>query len=153
LWRIATAISSGCRTLCQDDRDTIANENNPYLFWLLYGLQLAGVRPRYKLPVQLETDHPLEATGTGAPYSHGIATQMGILEASWDYMRDFARRKGTAIMKRRRGRHKVPQPDIGIPLAPTLQHFAHASGAGRRDARASDSRGGTSRGHDALWGA
>jgi len=76
----------------------IADERNPYLFWLLYGLQLAGVRPRYKLPVQVETDHPLQATGTGAPYSHGIATQMGILEASWDYMRDFARRTGTAII-------------------------------------------------------
>jgi hypothetical protein len=79
-------------------RQDVANENNPYLFWLLYGLQLAGVRPRYKLPVQLETDHPLQATGTGAPFNHGIATQMGILEASWDYMRDFARRTGTAIV-------------------------------------------------------
>jgi hypothetical protein len=70
----------------------------PFVFWLLYGLQLAGVRPRYKLPVQLETDHPLQATGTGAPFNHGIATQMSILEASWDYMRDFARRTGTAIV-------------------------------------------------------
>jgi hypothetical protein len=79
-------------------RQDVADERNPYLFWLLYGLQLAGVRPRYKLPVQLETDHPLEAVGTGAPFNHGIATQMGILEASWDYMRDFARRKNTAIV-------------------------------------------------------
>jgi hypothetical protein len=79
-------------------RQDVADERNPYLFWLLYGLQLAGVRPRYKLPVQLETDHPLEATGTGAPFNHGIVTQMGILEASWDYIRDFARRKNTAII-------------------------------------------------------
>jgi len=79
-------------------RQDVADERNPSLFWLLYGLQLAGVRPRYKLPVQLETDHPLEATGTGAPYSHGIATQLGILETSWDWMRDFARRKNTAIV-------------------------------------------------------
>jgi hypothetical protein len=79
-------------------RQDVANENNPYLFWLLYGLQLAGVRPRYKLPVQLETDHPLQATGTGAPFNHSITTQMGILEASWDWMRDFARRKNTAIV-------------------------------------------------------
>jgi len=79
-------------------RPGTANIHNPYLFWLLYGLQFAGVRPRYKLPVQIETDHPLQATGTGAPYNHGIATQMSILEASWDYMRDFARRKGTAIV-------------------------------------------------------
>jgi hypothetical protein len=71
---------------------------NGFLFWLLYGLQVAGVRPRYKLPVQIETDHPLEATGTGAPFNHGIATQMDILAASWDYMRDFARRTGTAII-------------------------------------------------------
>jgi hypothetical protein len=70
----------------------------PFVFWLLYGLQLAGVRPRYKLPVQVETDHPLQATGTGAPFNHAITTQMGILEASWDYMRDFARRKNTAIV-------------------------------------------------------
>jgi hypothetical protein len=79
-------------------RQDVANERNPYLFWLLYGLQLAGVRPRYKLPVQLETDHPLQAVGTGAPFNHAITTQMGILEASWDYMRDFARRTGTAIV-------------------------------------------------------
>ena len=70
----------------------------PFVFWLLYGLQLAGVRPRYKLPVQIETSRPLQATGTGAPYNHGIATQMGILAPSWDYMRDFARRTGTAII-------------------------------------------------------
>jgi len=69
---------------------------NSFLFWLLYGLQLAGVRPRYRLPVQIETDHPLEAKGAGAPF--GIASQMRILEASWDYMRDLARRKGTAIV-------------------------------------------------------
>jgi hypothetical protein len=79
-------------------RQDAASERNPYLFWLLYGLQLAGVRPRYKLPVQLETDHPLEAQSTSVPFSHSITTQMGILAASWDYMRDFARRKNTAIV-------------------------------------------------------
>jgi hypothetical protein len=79
-------------------RQDIADERNPYLFWLLYGLQLAGVRPRYRLPVQIETDHSLESVGTGAPFNHDIVTQMGILEASWDWMRDFARRTGTAIV-------------------------------------------------------
>jgi hypothetical protein len=79
-------------------RQDIASDNSPYLFWLLYGLQLAGVRPRYKLPVQVETDHPLESVGTGAPFNHAITTQLGILAASWDYMRDFARRKNTAIV-------------------------------------------------------
>lgn len=69
-----------------------------FVFWLLYGLQAAGVRPRYRLPVQLETDHPLQAVGTGAPFNHAITTQLGILEASWDWMRDFARRKNTAIV-------------------------------------------------------
>ncbi len=76
----------------------VASNGNPYLFWLLYGLQLAGVRPRYRLPVQIETDHPLQATGTGAPFNHAITTQMGILEASWDWMRDFARQRNTAIV-------------------------------------------------------
>jgi hypothetical protein len=79
-------------------RQDAADDRNPYLFWLLYGLQLAGVRPRYKLPVQLETDHPVEAIGTGAPFNHSLATQMDILVASFDYMRDFARRTGTAIV-------------------------------------------------------
>jgi hypothetical protein len=79
-------------------RQDIADDNNPYLFWLLYGLQLAGVRPRYKLPVQLETDHPLQAFSPGAPFNHAITTQMGILEASWDWMRDFARQRNTAIV-------------------------------------------------------
>ena len=79
-------------------RQDAADDRNPFLFWLLYGLQLAGVRPRYKLPVQIETDHPLQAVGTGAPFNHAITTQMGILEASWDWMRDFARRKNTAIV-------------------------------------------------------
>jgi len=73
-------------------------EVSAFVFWLLYGLQAAGVRPRYKLPVQLETDHPLQAQSTGAPFNHAITTQMGILEASWDWMRDFARRKNTAIV-------------------------------------------------------
>jgi hypothetical protein len=71
---------------------------NSFLFWLLYGLQAAGVRPRYKLPVQMETDHPLQAFSASAPFNHAITTQMGILEASWDWMRDFARRKNTAIV-------------------------------------------------------
>ena len=79
-------------------RQDVADDRNPYLFWLLYGLQLAGVRPRYKLPVQLETDHPLQAMGAGAPFNHAITTQMGILEASWDWMRDFARQRNTAIV-------------------------------------------------------
>jgi hypothetical protein len=79
-------------------RQDVANESNPYLFWLLYGLQLAGVRPRYRLPVQIETDHPLQAFGPSAPFNHAITTQIGILEASWDWMRDFARRKNTAIV-------------------------------------------------------
>jgi hypothetical protein len=79
-------------------RQDIADDRNPYLFWLLYGLQLAGVRPRYKLPVQLETDHPLQAFSASAPFNHDTVTQMSILEASWDWMRDFARRKNTAIV-------------------------------------------------------
>jgi len=70
----------------------------PFVFWLLYGLQLAGVRPRHKLPVQIETDHPLQSVSTGAPFNHNIVTQMNLLEASWDYMRDFARRRNTAII-------------------------------------------------------
>jgi len=79
-------------------RQDVANPNNPFLFWLLYGLQLAVVRPRYKLPVQVETDHPLAALLPDAPFNHAITTQLGILEASWDYMRDFARHKNTAIV-------------------------------------------------------
>jgi len=71
---------------------------NPFLFWLLYGLQLAGVRPRYKLPVQVETDHPLQGfrASDNPPYPNTVVMQ--ILEASWDWMRDFARRKNTAIV-------------------------------------------------------
>jgi len=73
-------------------------EVSPFVFWLLYGLQLAGVRPRYRLPVQIETDHPLEAldASSNAPYS--LREQCDFLLASWDWMRDFARRKGTAII-------------------------------------------------------
>jgi len=87
----------------------VADDRNPYLFWLLYGLQLAGVRPRYKLPVQLETDHPLDAPVNGAPFNHSLATQMRILAAGFDYMRDFARRTGTAIVNGVRvgGRHRL----------------------------------------------
>jgi hypothetical protein len=79
-------------------RQDVATEANPFLFWLLYGLQLAGVRPRYKLPVRLETDHPLGAVNSGAPFNHGIEREINILVPSWDYMRDFARRKNTAIV-------------------------------------------------------
>jgi len=71
---------------------------NPFLFWLLYGLQLGGVRPRYKLPVQVETDHPLQGflASSDLPYTNTVVMQ--VLEASWDWMRDFARRKNTAIV-------------------------------------------------------
>ena len=69
----------------------------PFVFWLLYGLQRAGVRPRYRLPVYFETDHPLQGLG-GLPLGIDIATQMAILADNWDYMRDFARRKNTAII-------------------------------------------------------
>jgi len=79
-------------------RQDVATAGNPFLFWLLYGLQLAGVRPRYELPVQVETDHPLGAVNSGAPFNHGIETEINILVPSWDYMRDFARRKNTAIV-------------------------------------------------------
>jgi len=79
-------------------RPDVADERNPYLFWLLYGLQLAGVRPRYKLPVQLETDHPIDAPVNGAPFNHSLATQMSIIAAGFDYMRDFARQRNTAIV-------------------------------------------------------
>ena len=73
-------------------------EAQPFLFWLLYGLQLAGVRPRYKLPVQVETDHPLEALDDSASPPYTLKQQCDILLASWDWMRDFARRKNTAIV-------------------------------------------------------
>ncbi|MCL6536969.1 MAG: hypothetical protein K6U77_13040, partial [Armatimonadetes bacterium] len=70
----------------------------PFVFWLLYGLQLAGVRPRYKLPVQIETDHPLEALDSSASPPYTLKQQCDFLLASWDWMRDFARRKNTAIV-------------------------------------------------------
>lgn len=73
-------------------------EVSAFVFWLLYGLQLAGVRPRYKLPVQIETDHPLEALGASDNPPYSLKQQCDFLLASWDWMRDFARRKGTAII-------------------------------------------------------
>jgi hypothetical protein len=103
-------------------RQDIADDRNPYLFWLLYGLQLAGVRPRYKLPVQLETDHPLQATGTDAPFNHSIATQMDILAASWDYMRDFARQRNTAIVN-----GVVVGTKHRIPAAPFHWHLLYST--------------------------
>lgn len=69
-----------------------------FLFWLLYGLQSAGVRPRYKLPVQVETDHPLEALPNSDNPPYTLKQQCDLLLASWDWMRDFARRKNTAIV-------------------------------------------------------
>jgi hypothetical protein len=69
-----------------------------FVFWLLYGLQAAGVRPRYRLPVQIETDHPLEALGASDNPPYSLREQCDFLLASWDWMRDFARRKGTAII-------------------------------------------------------
>ena len=69
-----------------------------FVFWLLYGKQLAGVRPRYKLPVQIETDHPLEALGASDNPPYSLREQCDFLLVSWDWMRDFARRKGTAIV-------------------------------------------------------
>jgi hypothetical protein len=84
----------------------------PYLFWLLYGLQVAGVRPRYKLPVQMETDHPIESAANTPPFNLSYRQQMEALLAKHDYMREFARRTGTAIIHGVRvgGRHRTTSP-------------------------------------------
>jgi hypothetical protein len=81
----------------------------PFLFWLLYGLQLVGVRPRYKLPVQMETDHPIESFANTPPFNLSYRQQMEVLLAKHDYMREFARRTGTAIIHGVRvgGRHRT----------------------------------------------
>ena len=79
----------------------------PMLFWLLYGLQLAGVRPRYRLPVQMETDHPLDSFASTEPFNFSYLQQMQMILAQFDYMRDFARRKNTAVINGVRvGRHR-----------------------------------------------
>jgi len=70
----------------------------PMLFWLLYGLQLAGVRPRYKLPVQMETDHPIDSFNSTPPFNFSYLQQMQMILVQFDYMRDFARRKNTAVI-------------------------------------------------------
>ena len=84
-------------------------EISAFVFWLLYGLQMAGVRPRYKLPVQIETDHPLEAISSTPPFNLSFQQQLELIRAQFDYMRDFARRKGTAIINGVRvgGRHRT----------------------------------------------
>jgi len=91
--------------------DTLA----PMLFWLLYGLQVAGVRPRYKLPVQIETDHPIESTDNTPPFNFTLKQQMEVLLAKFDYMRDFARRRNTAIINGVRVGGKT--------RLPTARHF------------------------------
>jgi hypothetical protein len=87
-------------------------EFSPFVFWLLYGLQLAGVRPRYKLPVQMETDHPIESFANTPPFNLSYRQQMQALLAKHDYMREFARRTGTAIIHGVRvgGRHRTTSP-------------------------------------------
>jgi len=81
----------------------------PMLFWLLYGLQRSGVRPRYRLPVQMETDHPIESIANTPPFNFSYRQQMEALLAKHDYMREFARRTGTAIIHGVRvgGRHRT----------------------------------------------
>jgi hypothetical protein len=84
-------------------------EVSPFVFWLLYGLQLAGVRPRYKLPVQMETDHPIDSFDDTAPFNFSYLQQMQMILVQFDYMRDFARRKNTAVINGVRvgGRHRT----------------------------------------------
>jgi hypothetical protein len=80
-----------------------------FVFWLLYGLQAAGVRPRYKLPVHMETDHPLDSFDSTAPFNFSYLQQMQMILVQYDYMRDFARRKNTAVINGVRvgGRHRT----------------------------------------------
>ncbi len=84
-------------------------DTSPFVFWLLYGLQAAGVRPRYRLPVQIETDHPLEAYPSTPPFNLSFQQQLELHRAQFDYMRDFARRKNTAVINGVRvgGRHRT----------------------------------------------
>lgn len=84
---------------------------NLFIFWLLYGLQRACVRPSYRIPIQLETDHPIELYFPSENPPYNYVQQCDILLASWDWMRDFARRKNTAIISgvRTGGRDRINQ--------------------------------------------
>jgi hypothetical protein len=93
---------------------------NGFLFWLLYGLQIAGVRPRYRLPVQMETDHPLEAYSSTPPFNLSFQQQLELLRAQFDYMRDFARRKEHSGDQRRARRGQTPHHQHKLPLDPDV---------------------------------
>lgn len=67
------------------------------IFWLLYGLQLAGVEPKYRIPIFLETDHPLQGFASAPPFTVGYKEQFEVLLATYEYWQDFARRTGTVF--------------------------------------------------------
>ncbi|MEN3001378.1 MAG: hypothetical protein ABDI19_06000 [Armatimonadota bacterium] len=73
-------------------RDAIPNAT--YLFWFLYGLKLAGVAPRWALPIHLETDHPLEVLSNSVlSYRQQIEIERDVF--AW--LNDFCRATGLVV--------------------------------------------------------
>lgn len=68
------------------------------LFWLLYGLQCAGMTPRRPIPIFLETDHPIEARSSAPPFTVGYKEQYEVVLASYAYWQDFAQRTNTVFI-------------------------------------------------------
>lgn len=67
-----------------------------YLFWLFYGLKLCGVQPPQTIPIQMETDHPIQSIGPRPP-SLTSADEMRIHLHTFDYVRDFGRQTGLVV--------------------------------------------------------
>lgn len=70
---------------------------NPYpdLFWLLYALKLCRVPPAWSVPLQLETDHPLELRPQSANLTDLMKAQ--IKRDNFDWLRSFCRTTGLVL--------------------------------------------------------
>jgi hypothetical protein len=66
------------------------------IFWILYALKLCGVRPAWAIPLQIETDHPLELRPQSANLTDLQKVQLK--RDCFDWWRGFCRETGLVVI-------------------------------------------------------
>ncbi len=67
-----------------------------HLFWVLYALKLAGIRPAWRIPLHFETDHPLQLGDTRVD-GMTFVQQLTILRDTLDWVVGFCERTGLVV--------------------------------------------------------
>ncbi len=66
------------------------------IFWLLYALKLCNIQPAWRIPLQFETDHPLELRTNSIALSE--TDKLRIKRDTFDWWRGFCRETGLVVI-------------------------------------------------------